>query len=124
MIDTQVAPGGKADVILWWRANRPVNQSYTVFNHLLDEQGNLRAQQDGAPGGGTSPTDWWMPGEIVDDHHVIPIPEEIEAPVDLTLAVGLYTWPSGERSGVDQSCPGASPDRYLELTDIRVRSEP
>jgi len=42
-------PGGVLELTLYWRAREEVEESYIVFTHLLDDQGNIWGQRDGVP---------------------------------------------------------------------------
>lgn len=74
---------------LYWRALRPIEVSYTVFVHLLDEAGEIEAQQDSRPLQATYPTDIWPPGVVVHDEHVVPVPGDVPGGA-YRLGVGLY----------------------------------
>ena len=76
-------------VTLFWQASAPVSQDYTVFVHLLDSAGVLRAQQDNPPVRGTYPTSGWTPGQIVVDRYDIITPSDLEAG-HYRFEVGLY----------------------------------
>jgi hypothetical protein len=85
----QVSGAAEMDVTLLWQAERPITENYTVFVHLLAENGMLVAQHDGVPLFGTRPTTTWQPGQGYLDLHTLTIP----AAADFTtgqLLVGLY----------------------------------
>jgi hypothetical protein len=82
-------PGGVLPVTLFWRAGAETGISYWAFLHLVDESGRTVAQHDSPPAGGTLPTDIWVAGETVADHHEIALPADL-APGAYTLQVGLY----------------------------------
>ena len=88
--------GGSLSVTLYWKSERVMSKDYSVFVHLLDADGNLIAQHDGAPQNGRAPTSWWMPGDLIADAH------QVAAPADLatgryTLEIGVYDSASGTR---------------------------
>lgn len=78
---------------LYWRPDRPPAADYTVFVHLLGQDGQILAQADGPPVAGHWPTSAWLPGRIVQDSRPLPLPAGAFA----RLAVGLYEPASGER---------------------------
>ncbi len=84
---------------LYWQAQKQMCSSYTVFAHLLDEDGLLRGQQDHVPGGGTRPTTTWLEGEYVIDEHQITLQEDAP-PGPYHLEVGMYEKSSGQRLNV------------------------
>jgi hypothetical protein len=81
---------------LHWQALAPISQNYTVFAHLLDAAGNLRAQQDTMPHNGQYPTSLWSSGETILDPHILHFPSELE-PGQYTVRVGLYDSQTGQR---------------------------
>lgn len=78
---------------LYWRPDRPTAVDYTVFVHLLGQDGQILAQADGPPLAGHWPTSAWLAGRIVQDSRPLPLP----AGAFGRLAVGLYEPASGER---------------------------
>ncbi|MCZ7668171.1 MAG: hypothetical protein M5U34_13770 [Chloroflexi bacterium] len=54
-LETAVSPDHLL-IHLWWQATADVTQDYTIFIHVLDENGNLIAQSDATPAQGSSPT--------------------------------------------------------------------
>jgi len=87
--DPHPAPGDKMQVTLYWLCLRPMEQNYKAFVHLTDDAGNLRAQHDGDPVYGFTPTTRWLPGEIVVDRHDIVFPADLP-PGRYSLLAGLY----------------------------------
>jgi hypothetical protein len=74
------------EVTLIWRAEAEIEAEYTVFVHALNAEGDILAQSDSPPSGGTRPTTGWLPGEVVTDTHMLPVaPGEVAG-----LRVGLY----------------------------------
>lgn len=92
--ERQAQPGGQVVLTLYWQAAGPMVQSFKVFTHLVDDQGQVAAQHDGTPGNGCCPTHTWAEGEVVVDEHVIPLRANLP-PGSYDLMVGLYdeeTW--------------------------------
>ena len=95
---TEVTAKDKVRLTLYWRAinEEALTTSYTVFTHILNEEGRLIAQHDGIPADGVRPTTGWVEGEIIVDRH------EMEFS-DLTyvgrgiIEVGLYDAATMER---------------------------
>jgi hypothetical protein len=83
-------------VTLYWRALSEMEVSYTAFVHLLDETGQVVSQVDHVPGNGAFPTSGWLPGEVIADEFVVPLPE-VESPAVMQLEVGIYDPATGER---------------------------
>ena len=95
-------PGDIVTLTLYWQTSQPLHQQATVFVHLLDEEGQIVAQDDAQPVRNSYPLPVWPPGMIVADPHPLIWPEAPAA-----LSVGLYNpadftrWPVTDASGVE-----------------------
>ena len=76
-------------LLVYWEAETEVTADYRVFVHLLDGEGRVLAQSDGIPANGIYPTWAWIPSEIIEDEHLIPLDKDV-APGEYRLAIGLY----------------------------------
>jgi hypothetical protein len=83
-----------------------MDESYTVFTHLLAPDGSLTGQRDNPPAGGTYPTNLWLAGEVVADVYEIPIRADA-APGAHRLAVGMYVAETGARLPIDETSDDA-----------------
>jgi len=70
-------------------AHAKIEEAYTVFVHLLDEEGHIVAQHDGWPVDGMRPTFTWEQGEELLDVHRFTLPRDLPSE-RATLVVGLY----------------------------------
>ncbi len=86
---TQLAPGDVIQVTLFWETAVPLDTRYKIFLHLLDDDGQLVAQQDSEPGGGLGLTTTWQPGEEIVDNHGLLLPHDLPSG-NYTLVMGLY----------------------------------
>ena len=93
----RVEAGRPFTVTLVWRGEQQMVQSYHVFVHLRDANGQLIAQSDGQPAGWARPTTGWLPGEYIIDRHQLSLPDPLP-PGPYQLLVGLYL-PGGSRLG-------------------------
>lgn len=104
---TTLADDGLA-LTLWWRVYDQPAEDYHIFVHLVDTEGQLvvidgvAMQHDSEPQqqsfGKQFSTSWWRAGDIIRDEHRI-LWDDLtlfERP-DLTLSVGIYRYPSGQR---------------------------
>ncbi len=89
-------PGALLEVSLFWEAEQPVAENYVIFVHLLDEAGQIKAQNDDLPRVGAYPTLWWLPGQIVEDTHPLVLPPDLPRGA-YQLVVGLYRPDDGAR---------------------------
>ncbi len=87
--DEPIAAGMTVTVTAGWQAVAPMETSYTGFVHLLDEDGQIVAQDDHAPQQGRRPTNTWLRGEVVEDDYELRLPAHL-APGRYRLVVGLY----------------------------------
>jgi len=107
-----VAAGGTLHLTLYWQMLRPVETSFTVFTHLLDETGELRGQKDNIPVEGTYPTTEWVKGEVVEDSYQIAVATDAP-PGSYQIEVGLYDAATGQRLSVTSEAEETGEDRNL-----------
>jgi len=93
----RVKPGDSLEITLYWQSLAQMNQDYSIFVHLLDENELIVAQRDTYPGQGLYPTSLWAVGEAIANRYVLILPETAFAPTRAQLEVGLYNFDSGER---------------------------
>lgn len=89
---------GSLEVTLWWKAKDITDEDYTVFIHILNDQGELLAQSDRMPNQGLSPTHIWNSDDIVSDKHYI----SVEQGSGTLLLVGVYDPNTGIRLQASQ----------------------
>jgi hypothetical protein len=89
-----------------------MDDSYSVFVHLLGPDDKIWGQQDRIPGGGNYPTTAWVKDEVIED--LFEIAPAAGAPAgDYRLAVGLYQARTGERMTMYNAQTGAVGDMAL-----------
>jgi 4-amino-4-deoxy-L-arabinose transferase-like glycosyltransferase len=98
-IESGFRPGDNIHLTLFWQCLEEMEQSYTVFTHLVDAGDEIVAQKDNPPVDGFYPTTEWEVGEIVRDQYDLVIPS------DATLGeyrpnVGMYLAETGARLNV------------------------
>lgn len=79
-----------------WRAVERPSGDHTLFVHVINEAGEIVAQADTRPRGGTYPTFIWDPGEVVTDEIRLTLPPGLQEGI-YRIYIGWYTLPSGER---------------------------
>lgn len=121
-IDKSVfAPGQKIFLQLWWRADAPISDDWTVFTHLLGrpkaDGSTIWAGLDAQPGQGSVPTRTWQPGDVILDEYQIPLPTELPAG-EYRLEIGWY-----RPHSPDQRLQMIEPARqdHLILRTVEVR---
>lgn len=110
--------GDVLHITLYWHSSARMMADYTVFVHLVDDEGSLVAQIDEQPVHGDYPTHYWHVDERVLDHHDLALPDNTP-PGMYSLRVGLYVLASGKRLAVAGTEPPAT---HVELASIRVES--
>ena len=98
---TVATSGNEIKIDLAWQARAEMAESYRVFLHLRDANGELVSQSDGEPANWTRPTTGWVAGEVVIDSRTLTAP----GPGEYTLSVGMVNeagnrlaaegWPDG-----------------------------
>jgi hypothetical protein len=84
------------EVALYWHALEPDGQDYTIFMHLIDNQGKLVAQADGPPQNGRYPTSILESGEQIVDTHLFTLPEDLPSG-EYQILMGVYHPETGTR---------------------------
>ena len=115
---TKLKPGQTLHLTLYWQTLTPMEQSYTVFTHLLDKNNQIWGQKDGIPCNGMRPTTGWAEQEIIIDEYDIPIQADAP-PGQYTLEIGLYDLITGQRLPV-MSEDGTVLDNKILLTEVSV----
>ena len=72
------------EIVLHWTAESVPEENYTVFVHMLGENGEILAQADAPP---RLPTKYWRWGETYSTFHRIPSADSM---LDYEVVVGLY----------------------------------
>jgi hypothetical protein len=94
--DGPLRHGATVHLTLYWQSLRLMDTDYTVFVHVVDQEGTIWAQDDSIPVDGERPTSGWELGEIIEDTHVMTI--DVDGPPEGYLVeVGLYDPNTGTR---------------------------
>lgn len=91
-------PGDDVVLRVWWAPLRQTGEPWSVFVHLLDEDGILVAQRDTWPGLGNAPTTTWRTNSVFTDSYRVRIPAGTYAPNRFEVRFGLWNPASGERA--------------------------
>jgi mannosyltransferase len=121
---TQVKPGDKLPVKLYWRTPSRLAVRYTVFVQLVGAQHNpktngpLWAGHDSEPLDGGYPTTQWFVNTTMADAHVLDIPSDAP-PGEYELWAGMYTQPDIKRLPVYDG-HGNSVGDHVVLGKVKV----
>jgi hypothetical protein len=88
--------GEAIQVEFLWQTLQTPPVDYTVFVHLMDDNGQMVAGHDSQPVNNSYPTTIWTPAEHILDPHTLAVPADLPAG-QYHLTVGLYYQPTGER---------------------------
>jgi hypothetical protein len=88
---TQIEAGETLPLNLYWQARQTFDKNWTVFVHLIDDEGKIISQQDQVPGAGQYPTTGWVPGEyLLDSYNLLIPPDTSPGRNAYRLKFGLY----------------------------------
>jgi hypothetical protein len=107
-------PGDTVRLTLYWHTVNETDADYTVFTHLLDGDGQLRAQKDNQPQQGMYPTYLWDSGERIMDVYELTIDSKAP-PGDYDFAIGMYELLTNERLPITIESGEPNPDNRLLL---------
>ena len=77
-------------ITYYWKSLKPVNESYKVFVHFVNESGNIAFQNDHMPFYGLYNTSEWKVGEIIKETYNVYIWDNNVKPNTYFIKVGLY----------------------------------
>ena len=100
---SELRPGERLTVDLFWQASAEIAQDYSVFVHLTDESDILQVQNDSYPAAGALSTSDWPIDSLIPDQHQLRFPETVPVPARLRVDVGLYDFESGQRLVVGET---------------------
>lgn len=112
-----LSPGTVVPVTLFWRVLQTPDADYTVFIHVLNDRGELVAQFDSPPGGGTAPTSGWRIGQTLRESYPLRLPPDLPSGT-FSVRVGMYTWPAVKRLPVTVNGSVTGDSAELALIDI------
>jgi hypothetical protein len=112
----QEAGGAILDLSLHWQAAQVPETDYTVYVHLMDEEGQLLAQHDAPPRDGTYPSSWWLPGQVVVDQHTVHLDGAYAG--SARLLVGMYDPATLTRLPAYDGAGQRLPDDTIPLAQI------
>ena len=107
-------PGEQLHFTAFWECLAPMDESYKVFVHVVDQQGNLLDQKDTEPVDGFYPTNRWQVGQIIRDQYDIPFLDDSGVTAS-GLRVGMYSPGTGERLPVVLANGEMPEDRAISI---------
>jgi hypothetical protein len=119
-IESGFRPGDEIHLTLFWKALQEMKKDYTVFTHLVDEEGKIWGQKDNPPVDGFYPTTQWEKGEIVRDKYDLMVSPDT-ALGQYWLEVGMYLPETGERLEVCGEEGPLPENQILLLPPVTIR---
>jgi len=116
---TDAAPGDEVPIVLYWRTTEVVTEDLSIFLHLINPEGELIWQDDGAADHGERPTWSWAPGEVIVDPHTVELPPNLEEG-DYRLTAGLYDWRTGKRLSIHDAQGEQLPEDRIMLSTLSI----
>ncbi len=107
-----LTPNGLFELTLNWQSLSPIEDDYTVFVQVLDENDTIVGQVDSWPVQGTYPTSQWEVGEIVRDPYQVQLAPEL-ASGNYRLVVGFYRLRDLRRLPVLDTSGTTIEDRFI-----------
>lgn len=115
------------DLHFVWQGVQTPPFDYSLFVHLLDEQGQTQTQLDWQPRdyAGPRPMSSWQPAELVHDLQQLALPATLPAG-QYQLVLGVYNWQTGERLPLESEAGDAElterirPDQTLLLGELQI----
>jgi uncharacterized membrane protein len=104
--------GSTVHLTLYWQTLARMDESYTVFTHLLDGENHVWGQKDNIPCDGTCPTTGWVEGEVIVDGYNIGVRPDAP-PGEYVIEVGMYEAETGQRLPVLDEGGKIQDDRVL-----------
>lgn len=116
-LPSALASGTPFEVVTAWQASERLGDDYHLFVHILDQAGNLVAQDDFVPARGAFPTTAWTIGQQwAESAYLSGLPEGV-----YRAFVGWYRYVDGVRLPVQGEGLGA-PDGLVYLGEIAVKT--
>ncbi|MFO7323276.1 MAG: glycosyltransferase family 39 protein [Chloroflexota bacterium] len=97
-----VQPGDYVYLETVWAVRETLSRDWSLFIHLTTGEGVIIAQRDVYPGGGVLATSDLAPGRAWRNPIAVRVPATAYAPNTLTVNVGWYHLPTGQRLTFDQ----------------------
>ena len=120
--EAELGPGEEIRLTLHWRAEGEMSTDYTVFTHLIDEEGNIWGQMDRQPLEGDYPTSFWDVGEVIEDEYILTINQDAPAG-QYQLEVGMYELATRQRLPVLNEAGEVEDTRILLPLSIAVKRD-
>jgi hypothetical protein len=101
----------------------PLTRDWSIFIHLINEDGSIEAQRDVYPGGGLIATSDLTIGDTWNNKIAVELPQGLYTPQTLDIYLGLYHLPTSDRMAAAGSDTDTANHR-IYLGQIRLETPP
>jgi hypothetical protein len=84
-----VEEGGHVPVTLYWQAQKPITENFSLYLHALGRDYQEIGKIDSYPGAGSLPTSQMQPGVIYRDTYSLELNPDFDAPTAIRVLVGV-----------------------------------
>jgi hypothetical protein len=94
--DPTAMSGSTLELTLWWTPLVTMDEDYTAFIHLTDEEGQVWAQDDKLLENEGRHTSTWTSSQLVREEYQLELPLDIP-PAQYRIQAGIYNWETRKR---------------------------
>jgi hypothetical protein len=115
-----VKAGETLKLTVYWLPTAPTAKPMTVFAQVFVPEVGVIAQVDVYPGGGTYPTNRWVPGRQFADTYYLHIPTDAPAVAAAPILFGLYDEATGERLTATGGDADPTGNNWIQLGTVSL----
>jgi hypothetical protein len=119
LLDEAAQIGGPLNLTLYWKCTGRTDTDYTIFVHLIDSNGRVRAQIDAQPRNAAYPTSIWDVGEVIRDNYALILPMDL-APGGYRIELGAYIYPDLTRVTIGDAKGNAIGDHLVLENAVQI----
>lgn len=97
MTPKEVSPGGEVELTLYWRADQPLSENYSLSLHALSHPDIASVAQSDDLHIGPTPSTAWFPGVVMKRTVYLRLPRDLSSPASYWLMARVWygPWPLG-----------------------------
>jgi hypothetical protein len=119
--ETTVDPGDTLKVTVYWLPEAVTPTPQTVFIQVFVPDVGVVAQRDLYPGGGTYPTNVWVPGRPFVDTYYLHLPPDAQPATGAPILFGLYDEATGQRLTATGSDADPGGNNFVKLGSVNIQ---
>ena len=118
---TRLKPGDTLKVTVYWLPEAVTRTPQTVFIQILVPDVGVVAQRDLYPGGGTYPTNVWVPGRPFVDNYTLHLPPDAQPAASAPILFGLYDEVTGQRLTATGGDADPGGNNWIQLGTVSIQ---